>query len=277
MGLKNDLRKGVKYLINSRRKVYVNPAMTNLEDLYKNKVVLITGGGSGIGLEMARRFSLAGAKVIITGRNEEKLKKAVSTLSNTIYFQNDIQNISKQDELINFVFKKYEKINVLINNAGISKHEKDFLSVTEQDFDDQFNTNLKGSYFLTQKIIKRLNNEEKKDFTVLFISSERGNQCDFLPYGLTKVAINSLVGGLSCRFIEEGIRVNGIAPGVTSSDMVKIAKNGNLATNQYISGRYFRPEEVAEVALFLASDLAKCISGEIIHTNNGNHLRPYFK
>ena len=277
MGLKNDLRKGVKYLINSRRKVYVNPAMTNLEDLYKNKVVLITGGGSGIGLEMARRFSLAGAKVIITGRNEEKLKKAVSTLSNTIYFQNDIQNISKQDELINFVFKKYEKINVLINNAGISKHEKDFLSVTEQDFDDQFNTNLKGSYFLTQKIIKRLNNEEKKDFTVLFISSERGNQCDFLPYGLTKVAINSLVEGLSCRFIEEGIRVNGIAPGVTSSDMVKIAKNGNLATNQYISGRYFRPEEVAEVALFLASDLAKCISGEIIHTNNGNHLRPYFK
>ena len=277
MGLKNDLRKGVKYFINSRRKVYVNPALTNLEDLYKNKVVLITGGGSGIGLEMARRFSLAGAKVIITGRNEEKLKKAVSTLSNTIYFQNDIQNISKQDELINFVFKKYEKINVLINNAGISKHEKDFLSVTEQDFDDQFNTNLKGSYFLTQKIIKRLNNEEKKDFTVLFISSERGNQCDFLPYGLTKVAINSLVEGLSCRFIEEGIRVNGIAPGVTSSDMVKIAKNGNLATNQYISGRYFRPEEVAEVALFLASDLAKCISGEIIHTNNGNHLRPYFK
>ena len=276
MGLKADLRKGVKYLINQRRKVYVTPATVSMDKMFKDKVVLITGGSSGIGYEMAKKFSLAGANVIITGRNEEKLKKAADKLKKVVYFQNDIQNIDKQEELLNFVFEKYQKINILINNAGISKHEKDFLNVTEKDFDDQFNTNLKGSYFLTQKIIKRLTDEEKRTFNIIFISSERGNQCDYLPYGLTKVAMNSLVEGLSCRFIKEGIRVNGIAPGVTSSDMVKIEKNSNLATNKYISGRYFIPEEVAEIALFLASDYAKCISGEIIHTNDGNHLKPYF-
>ena len=276
MGFKTDLHKGIKYLINQRRKVYVTPATVNLDKMFKDKVVLITGGSSGIGYEMAKKFSMAGANVIITGRNEEKLKDATSKLKKVTYFQNDIQNIEEQEKLVNFVFEKYKKINILINNAGVSKHETDFLSVTEKDFDDQFNTNLKGSYFLTQKIIKRLTDDEKKDFTIIFISSERGSQCDYLPYGLTKVAINSLIEGLSCRFIKEGIRVNGIAPGVTSSDMVKIEKNGNLAANQYISRRYFIPEEVAEIALFLASDYAKCISGEIIHTNNGNHLNPYF-
>lgn len=277
MSFKQDLKKGIKYLIESQKKIYVTPANIGINEMFQNKVILITGGSDGLGLEMAKRFDASGANVVITGRNEEKLKKAVSILKNTSYFVNDIQNINSHDELINYILKKYNKINVLINNAGVSKHEKDFLTVTEENFDEQFNINLKGAYFLTQNIIKRLKKEEKESFNVIFISSERGSQCDYLPYGLTKIAINSLVEGLSCRFVREGIRVNAIAPGVTCSNLVKKDKTSNLATQQYISERYFVPEEVAEVALFLASDYAKCISGEIIHTNMGNHLNPYFK
>ncbi len=277
MSFKQDLKKGIKYVINSKKKIYVTTANIGINEMFKGKVVLITGGSDGLGLEMAKKFDESGANVIITGRNEKKLKTAVSTLKNASYFVNDVQNINSHNELIDYILKKYHKINVLINNAGVSKHEKDFLTVTEETFDEQFSINLKGAYFLTQNIIKRLKNEEKKDFNVLFISSERGSQCDYLPYGLTKIAINSLVEGLSCRFVGEGIRINGIAPGVTCSNLVKKDKTGNLATQQYISERYFVPEEVAEVALFLTSEYARCISGEIVHTNMGNHLNPYFK
>ena len=277
MNFFHDVKKGIKYIIESQKKIFVNVSIMDNNKMFKDKVVLITGGSDGLGFEMAKRFSSAGAHVVITGRNEEKLKNAVSKLKNTIYFVNDIQIVSQQEELIDFVWKKFHKINVLINNAGISKHEKDFLDVSELDFDEQFNINLKGGYFLTQNVIKRLSSADRKNLTIIFISSERGNQCDFLPYGLTKIAINSLVEGLSCRFIKEGIRINAIAPGVTCSNLIKVNKYDNLASHKYKSGRIFRPEEVAETAFFLASDYAKCISGEIIHTNLGNHLNSYFK
>ena len=126
--------------------------------------------------------------------------------------------------------------------------------------------------------IKRiLKSNEVSESIIIFITSERGNQCDFLPYGLTKNTINSLIEGLSCRFIRNGIRVNGIAPGVTASSMTKINDNDDLFADNYISGRKYSSDEVSEIALFLSSNYSKCISGEIIHCNNGNHLNPWFR
>ena len=96
--------------------------------------------------------------------------------------------------------------------------------------------------------------------------------CDDLPYGLTKASINSLVQALSYKYYKSGIRVNGIAPGVTVSNMTGLNKDGDLYNNNP-SNRYFLPEEIAEVATFLLSDYSKCISGEIIHCNAGNHIK----
>lgn len=277
MKLITTLKKGFKYIIKQNRKVYVSTATMPPSDILTNQVALITGGSSGIGLSIGKVFANQGAKVIITGRNEEKLKQAVELIPNSEYFAFDINDISEQKGVLNSILKKYGKINILVNNAGISKHESDFLTVSEQDFDEQFSTNLKSAYFLTQNLINLLPKHREEELNILFVSSERGSQCDFLPYGLTKSAINSLVKGLSCRFIQDGIRVNGIAPGVTASNIVKIDTKGNMATNDYISGRYFMAEEVAEIALFLVSNYAKCISGEIIHTNDGNHINTYFR
>ena len=112
----------------------------------------------------------------------------------------------------------------------------------------------------------------------MVISSETGNQCYDIPYGLTKSSLNSLVRALSRRFYKCGLRVNAIAPGVTESCMTKeyaSVTNGNYYRD-CASDRIFLPSEVAEVAAFIISDAAKCISGEIIHTNAGNHLNPYW-
>lgn len=275
--MKKYIKNAIKYILYDYkpRKVYIKPEMKSPSELFKGKTVLITGGSTGIGYEIAKRFAEESANVIITGRNEEKLSNAVKSMPNAIYFVNDVKDISTHESLLKFIEDKYGDIDILINNAGISNHESDFLNVTEKDFDDQFGINLKGAYFLTQSCIKKVIDKKKK-FDIIFITSERGSQCDILPYGLTKVAMNSLVEGLSCKYYKHGIRVNAIAPGVTASKLTKIDKNGDLATDHNISKRYFAPEEIAETVLFIASDYSLCISGEVIHCNGGNHLNKYW-
>ena len=224
---------------------------------------------------MAKKLSSEGAKVIITGRNEEKLKSAVNEIKNDVkYVVYDVRKCKKN--FINEVYNNYGKIDCIINNAGISLHEGNMLNVTNEGFQNQFDTNLKGAYFLAQEYIKKIKEDHQKEGNIIFISSERGRQCDDIPYGLTKRAINSLVEGMSRRFYKEGIRVNAVAPGITASDMTNIKREDDLFCDYNASGRFFMPEEVAEVVAFLVSDNSKCISGEIIHCDAGNHLNPWF-
>lgn len=273
MKVKTYIKRMLKYIVKDYKpqEVYIRPNIINSLN-FKNKIVLITGGSDGIGFEIAKKFSDCGAKVIITGRNEEKLKLAADKLKNITFFQHDISNISAIDKLLNFVYEKFSNLDIIISNAGISLHEESFLHVTPQSFEQQFNTNLKGGYFLIQKILQR----QPKNLNIIFITSERGDQCDYLPYGLTKTALNSLIRGLSCVYYKNNIRVNGIAPGVTCSNLVKKDKKSDLSNPEHPSSRFFVPEEVAEITAFLASDAAKCISGEIIHCNAGNHLNPWW-
>ncbi len=277
MGLKKYFKRFIDYILFEHKPKIVNVSVNEKNDYndFKGKIVIVTGGSDGIGFEIANKFSKLNANVIITGRNEEKLLKSSKKI-NCDYFVNDIRNLETQDEMLKKIIDKYGKIDILVNNAGISKHEKDFFDVTPEGFDDQFEINLRGAYFITQKVIKQaLSNNNA--LNVIFISSERGSQSDYLPYGLTKNAMNCLVEGLAARFIKDNIRINAIAPGVTASNIFKVDKTGDLGTNNYFSGRFFIPEEVAEIVAFICSDSAKCISGEIIHTNNGNHLNTWFK
>ncbi len=169
-------------------------------------------------------------------------------------------------------------IDCLVNNAGISLHEGNFGNVTEEGFNKQFDINLKGAYFLSKAFLEMKLNEDIKDANLLFISSETADQCYDIPYGMTKASINTLTKALSRRLYKDGIRVNAIAPGVTSTDMTKgyvDTSNGNYYRD-CAAGRVFLPEEIAEVACFLLSDASKCISGEIIHTNAGNHIKTFW-
>ncbi len=237
----------------------------------QGKKIIITGGGRGLGEAMAKKFIQEGAKVLITGRNENNLK-FVSEELGCLYLPLDVRDTATFDTFISQANSMLGGIDCLVNNAGISLHEGDITHVSTQQFDDQFATNLKGSYFLTQKFIELLLQNPSRKGNILFVSSERGTTVDVLPYGLTKVATNSLVRGLAVRLIRHGIRVNGIAPGVTTSDMTGFKADGNLYCSYNITERVYLPEEVAEVACFLLSDASSCLNGQILECNEGKTI-----
>lgn len=241
----------------------------------EGKRIIITGGGRGLGASMAEKFVKEGASVLISGRNESVLKTTADNIG-CQYLTLDVTDISSFDPFINKSEELLGGISTLVNNAGISLHEKSFFDVTPETFDSQVNTNMKGAYFLTQKVIKYWQEKGERG-DVLFISSETGDMMDFRPYGFTKVAINSMVQGLAYLFAKDQIRINAVAPGVTVSDMTGQREDGNIAHSRNMLGRVYMPEEVSETACFLLSGAAGCISGQIITCNNAKSINARWK
>lgn len=240
--------------------------------LLQGKHIIITGGGRGLGAAMAKKFVQQGAEVLIAGRNEDTLKNTAQSIGCSY----DVLDVTKPDSFEAFISKTEETLgglDVLVNNAGISLHENTFLDVSIEGFNKQIATNFSGPYFLSQFFVERALSNKKKG-CILFISSETGETVDFRPYGLTKAAINSFVKGLANLYAKDGIRVNAIAPGVTASDMTGFSAEGNLYCPYNITDRVYLPEEVAELACFLLSDAAGCISGQIVTCNNAKTVNP---
>lgn len=274
MSFKLYLKRGYYYIAHDWKPQVVKAEVVqgNFDVCLRGKTMLITGGGRGIGFYIAKRFAEEGAKVIITGRDEKNLQKSVQEIGKSCEYRVfDVTNYANGEKLIDELFRKYGRIDCLVNNAGVSFHEKGFLDVDEKGMMEQFQTNFFGGYFLTQHYLKKYIREKQEKGNVIFMSSERGDSNNVIPYGLTKVAINNLVRGLSKEFYKKGVRVNAIAPGVTTTDMTGKQRD-DLRVEAANSGRNFVPEEVAEVAVWLASDFSECVSGEIVHTNAGNHL-----
>ncbi len=239
------------------------------------KNIIVTGGGRGLGATIAKRFVEEGANVLIAGRNIDALKHTSEEIG-CLYHMLDLANVESIESFIVDADKILGKIDILVNNAGVSLHEESFLEVSVDGFDKQFYTNLRGPFFLTQRYIARLLKNSQKG-NIIFISSETGETVDFRPYGLTKTAVNSLVKGLANRYSKEGIRVNAIAPGVTATEMTGYSSTGNLYCSYNISERVYLPEEIAEIAVGLASDISGCVSGQIITCNNANTVNPRWR
>ncbi len=282
MGYKRVIRKIAKFILASQPETFtkVEVAQINYGGILAGKKILITGGGRGLGYYMAKKFISEGAEVVIAGRTESTLKNACSELgAKCQYVVFDVSDVNGIDGFLkNSKAKLGGTIDCLISNAGLSLHENHFTNVTVEGFDAQFNTNFRGPYFLSKAFLEMKLAKKEPSGQLLMITSETGNQCYDIPYGMTKAAGNSLTRALSRRVYKSGIRVNAIAPGVTLSDMTKDyaeAADGNM-TRECASGRIFMPEEVAEVACFILSDAAKCISGEVIHCNAGNHLKAFW-
>lgn len=239
------------------------------------KKILITGGGRGLGAAMAKKFIQEGASVLITGRNEDVLKKTSKEIG-CKYLTLDMSEPKRFEQFMSEAEAVMGNIDGLVNNAGISLHESTLFDVTEESFDQQINTNLKGGYFLAQMFIKK-KMEAGRGGTILFVSSETGETVDFRPYGLTKAATNSLVQGLAHMYAKHDIRINAVAPGVTASDMTGYRPDGNLYCDYSINKRVYLPEEVAEVACFLMSDVSGVVSGQIITCNNSKTVNARWK
>ncbi len=250
----------------------VNVYETSPNQVLKNRNIIITGGGRGLGYAIAKRSVAEGARVLITGRNEENLKKAAKEIG-CFYAVFDVKNIANIGEFLkNAESLLGGKVDSLVSNAGISLHEGDFRNVTEDGWNDQVDTNLKGNYFLVSEFIQYLERQSDTRGNIVVITSERSKRSDDIPYGLTKTATNSFVQAFAAKVIDKNIRVNAVAPGVTASDMTHYKVDGNLYAEWQPSGRIFRPEEVAEVVNFLLNDVSNCISGEIIACDQGRYI-----
>lgn len=277
MILTQRIKPALRYLLRGTAQVNISPTIcySSANQLLKGKKIVVTGGGKGLGYSMAKKFTEEGANVIISGRNTQILKEAADSIG-CKYLELDVTQVGEFHQFIETCHNMLEGINCLVNNAGISLHENSFFDVTETTFDAQTSTNFKGPFFLSQAFLDYIIKKKIKG-NVLFISSETGDTMDFRPYGFTKAAVNSMVQGLAYLFRKSDIRINAVAPGVTASDMTGLRKDGNLFAGEYATGRYYLPEEVAETACFLLSDLSGCISGQIITCNNAQTVNARWK
>lgn len=277
MGIGTYVKRMMRYVIKGIPEVHttVEVKVSNANQHLEGKNIIVTGASRGLGFYIAKRCIAEGATVLITGRNEDKLKSAALELGNNCkWIKFDASNVSEIKDFLNQAKEQFngEKIHCLVSNAGISLHEGDFRNVTEDGWNQQMDINLKGNYFLVKEYIQYLEASDDSKGNIVVITSERSKRADDIPYGLTKAASNSFIECFASKVIEEGIRVNGVAPGVTASDMTGVDREGNMYADWQPGKRYFLPEEVAEVVNFLLSDISNCISGEIIACDQGRYI-----
>ena len=276
--LKEYVKRGITYVISGvpQKIVKVPVAQIQYGGILEGKKILITGGSRGLGYAIAKRCLEEKAVVTITGRSKEVLEEAKKSLGNPenlFVFEHDVRQYDKDDELILNARRAMNGIDCLINNAGVSVHNIDYSNCTEEQWDRQMDTNLKGVYFLTQAYMKDYEEAGKKSGKIINMVSERGLYGDDVPYGMAKRALISYTEGLARKLILKGVRVNAIAPGVTATEMTGYDPEDNLFRRYAVGRRVLLPEEIAEVAIFMISDASNCISGQVIACNEGNHLR----
>lgn len=237
----------------------------------KNKVVVITGGTRGIGFETVKKFLSNGAKVALCGSKKETVDKALEELKaisgnyEVIGFYPDLLNSKDIDNMVDIILEKWGKIDVLINNAGISDN-KSIYDQEPEHFEKILDINIQAIFNCT-KIIAEVMKDEKSG-VILNTSSVVSlyGQKTGVGYPTSKFAVNGLTKSLARELGKDGIRVNAVAPGVIETDMVKaLDKNIIEAISKTIPlDRLGTPEDVANAFLFLASDMASYISGEIL-------------
>lgn len=257
--------------------VFANVSYIQYDNILLNKRILVTGGSSGIGLAMTKKFLSCGAKVVITGRNEKKLQDALNEINNPNCFSLpwDLTDISICDsKLENCITLLGGDIDILVNNAGIPP-AKVWGNVDENEWDRIYSTNLKGMFFLTQSCVAKWGNVSNFYRKIINISSQGGFVGATYPYRMVKWDIRGLTEGLGKTLVDRKIIVNGIAPGVVKTAMqnFSLQQGDNLYTNQNPINRVCLPEEIAELACFLASDASNFIVGQTIVCDGGYTLR----
>lgn len=244
----------------------------------EGKTVLITGGSSGIGLATARLFRAEGARLAITGRDPERLAAAQAELgSETLVIPSEASNLPEIDSLMKQLKNHFGQLDVLFLNAALSSPAP-IAEVTESQFDKIIGVNFKGVFFTIQKALPLLS----KNASIIVTTSitNRTGSPNFSVYGASKAALRSLVQSLGLALIDRGIRVNAINPGPIDTggfNRLPLPQETFNAIKSEIESkspirRFGTPEEVAKVALFLASDDSSYLVGEEIVVDGGISL-----
>lgn len=224
---------------------------------FTDKVMVVTGGNSGIGKSIAERFNEEGSKIALFGRDQDRLDQTQKLLRQAITVSGDVCNISDLDILFQTTHNKFGKIDVLVANAGIASR-RSVDEVDENYFDEMVNINFKGVYFTVQRAIPFLNNNA----SIILISSMAAHAgwVSHSVYSATKAAVSMLARNFSADLIHRGIRVNAISPGFTATNMYEQSFI-NEYKKRIPTGEFAKPEEIANAAIFLSSPSASSIVG----------------
>ena len=237
----------------------------------KNKTVFLTGSTGGIGKEIAFQMSSLGAKMILTGTNEERLKNLSNKLPNeNDYIVSDLNNSQNIEDLTNQIIERGYLIDILINNAGITKDNL-FLRMKEDEWASVLNINLHSTVLLTQKIIKGM--IKRKTGRILFITSIIGHSGNSgqSNYSASKAGVAAFSKSIAAEVASRGITVNCIAPGFIKTPMTdKLTddQQDKILKNIPIS-RLGLPSDVASACIYLSSDEASFVTGSTLHVNGG--------
>ena len=244
-----------------------------------SRVVVVTGGSKGIGRSVAFRFADEGAKIVIVhydpdNVNAEETLKAIAQRGVEAESKKvDVSSFEAVDILFKEVISKFERVDVLVNNAGITRDGL-LMRMKEGDWDTVIRVNLKSVFNCTQAVIRAM--IKQRGGRIVNISSVVGQTGNFgqVNYAASKAGIMGFTKTVAKEVAARGITVNAVAPGFIDTDMTAVLskKVKESFVQQIPLGRIGRPEEVAEAVYWLCSDFASYITGQVIHVNGGLYM-----
>jgi NAD(P)-dependent dehydrogenase (short-subunit alcohol dehydrogenase family) len=244
------------------------------------KVVLVTGAQQGIGRAIAREFAAAGADVAINWLDDEDAAQRVANEvrargRRALLVQADVSQLEQLQGMVSAAQKGLGPIDVMINNAGIFPRVP-FLEMTERDWDQVLDVNLKGACFCAQYVAKAMVSARRQGAIINIASGAalRGSPRG-VHYVASKGGVLSLTRAMALELAPYRIRVNAIAPGLTDTAQPRYGSSEAEITEMARSiplGRMARPDEIARAAVFLASDNAGFVTGQTLHVNGGSYL-----
>lgn len=238
--------------------------------MLEGKVALISGGSGGIGISIAKELHACGCKVILGGTNASKLEKCKEQFSDG-GVESVIFNLSNTDSIVPTIKEaegKFGAIDIFVNSAGVHSENANFWTMTPAEYDRIMDINLKGVYFACIEMAKYWKGNHRKGH-ILLISSSRGSEPAWSPYGISKWGINGMTKGLAEILTPEGIIVNAIAPGSTATPLLGIHEGDSIYSEDNKLGRMIVPDEIATYAKLLVSDAGDMLAGETIHISGG--------
>lgn len=241
----------------------------------EGKVALVTGGARGIGRAIALELARGGATVIINYNGSQDkamdLKQEIEGNGGRAeIYQCNVSDFAKCEELIQGIVKQFGSLDILVNNAGITKDGL-LMKMSEEDFDKVIDTNLKGAFntirFASRQMLKQRSGRIINLSSVVGVAGNAGQA----NYASSKAGIIGLTKAAAKEMASRGITVNAIAPGFIETDMTEVLpdKVKEASVSQIPLGRFGKPEDVARLAGFLASEAAGYITGQVIHVDGG--------
>lgn len=237
--------------------------------MLKDKIILITGSSSGIGLATAKLAKEYGAMVILHGKSESEELKNLAKELNCEYICCDVADQAAVLSEVNRIIEKVKRIDILVNSAGIAPSQE-FLESTDEEWLSVFKVNVLGTTHFCQAVIPQM--QKNKYGRIVNIASIKGYQNMASPtaYSASKAAIINITSSLAKQFAPD-IAVNAVSPGYTDTPMslTRTSEKAMEKAKTALLGRVAQPEEIAEVILFLASDKASFITGQTILVDGG--------